>query len=80
MKKNKFENQQKEWPVLLNEFISEEEMMKTFNCGVGFSIIVNPKNLSKISKYFSKDYKPYVIGEISKNSKKIKLNGEINLS
>ena len=60
--------------------VNDFEMLKTFNCGVGFCIIINPRNLKKINKYFSKDYKPYVIGKISKNSKKIKLNGEINWS
>ncbi|WP_440919122.1 phosphoribosylformylglycinamidine cyclo-ligase [Candidatus Pelagibacter sp.] len=60
--------------------VNDLEMLKTFNCGVGFCLIVNPRNLKKINKYFSKDYKPYVIGKISKNSKKIKLNGKINWS
>ena len=60
--------------------VNDYEMLKTFNCGVGFCLIINPKNLKKINKYFSKDYKPYVIGKISKNSKKIKLNGKINWS
>ena len=60
--------------------VNDYEMLKTFNCGVGFCLIVNPRNLKKINKYFSKNYKPYVIGKISKNSKKIKLNGEINWS
>ena len=55
-------------------------MLKTFNCGVGFCLFINPRNLKKINKYFSKNYKPYVIGKISKNSKKIKLNGKINWS
>ena len=58
--------------------INDSEMIKTFNCGVGFCLIINPKNLKKINKYFSKDYKPYVIGKISKKMKKIKLNGKIN--
>ena len=60
--------------------VNDYEMLKTFNCGVGFCLIINPKNLKKINKYFSKDYKPYIIGKISKNSKKIKLNGKINWS
>ena len=60
--------------------VNDYEMLKTFNCGVGFCLIINPRNLKKINKFFSKDYKPYVIGKISKNSKKIKLNGKINWS
>ncbi len=60
--------------------INDYEMLKTFNCGVGFCLIISPKNLKKINKYFSKNYKPYVIGKISKNPKKIKLNGKINWS
>ena len=58
--------------------IKDKEMLKTFNCGVGFCIIINPKNLNKIKKYFSKDYKPYVIGKISKRLNKVKLNGRIS--
>ena len=60
--------------------VNDFEMLQTFNCGVGFCLIINPRNLKKINKYFSRDYKPYVIGKISKNSKKIKLNGKINWS
>ena len=58
--------------------ISDTEMLKTFNCGVGFCIIVNPKNLQKIKKFFSKKYEPYIIGKISKNYKKIKINEKIS--
>ena len=58
--------------------ISDEEMLKTFNCGVGFCLIINPKNLKKINKYFSKEFKPYVIGKIIKDKNKIKLNAKIN--
>ena len=58
--------------------INDNEMLKTFNCGVGFCLIISPKNLKKINKYFSKDFQPYVIGKISKNSKKVKLNGKID--
>jgi len=58
--------------------ISDEEMLKTFNCGVGFCLIVERKNLKKIDKFFSKEYKPYVIGKISEDKNKVKLNGSIN--
>jgi len=53
--------------------ISDIEMLKTFNCGVGFCIIIDKKNIEKIRKSFSKEYKPYVIGYISKNKKKMNL-------
>ena len=60
--------------------ISDEEMLKTFNCGVGFCIIINPKNLKKIKRYFSKDFKPYLIGKIDNGKNKVKLNARINWS
>ena len=63
---------------LKNNGISDKEMLKTFNCGVGFCIIVESKNLKKISKFFSKEYKPYVIGKILNCKNKVKLNGSIN--
>ena len=53
-------------------------MLKTFNCGVGFCLIVNSKKFDKIKKLFIKEYKPYVIGKISKGKTKVKLNGSIN--
>jgi len=59
--------------------ISNKEMLKTFNCGVGFCLIINPKKLNKIKGYFTNNFKPYVIGKITKNFKeKIKLNGSVN--
>ena len=63
---------------LKKNHISDEEMLKTFNCGVGFCIIINQKNLDKIKKFFTKEYKPYVIGKITSNTKNIRLNEKIN--
>ena len=63
---------------LKNNGISDKEMLKTFNCGVGFCLIIESKNLKKINKFFSKGYKPYIIGKISEGKKKVKLNGSIN--
>ena len=58
--------------------ISDKEMLKTFNCGVGFCLIIKPKNLKKINSFFSKDFKPYVIGKIINGKNKINLNGKID--
>ena len=58
--------------------INDSEMLKTFNCGVGFCIIIDEKNLKKINKYFNKKFKPYVIGKIISGKNKIKLNEKIN--
>ena len=63
---------------LFKNGISENEMLKTFNCGVGFCLIIKPKDYKKIKKYFSKNFEPYVIGKISKGENKVKLNGSIN--
>jgi len=57
--------------------ISDQEMLKTFNCGVGFCLIVKKNNLNKIKKYFSKEYMPYEIGFISKNKKKLNIYNKI---
>ena len=53
--------------------ISDDEMMKTFNCGVGFCLLVKRKNIKKIKKFFSRKFLPYEIGNISKSTKRINL-------
>jgi phosphoribosylformylglycinamidine cyclo-ligase len=62
---------------LKSKNISDHEMMKTFNCGIGFCLIVSEKNITKIKKVFSKKFTPYQIGFISNNNKKIKLINSI---
>ena len=57
--------------------IKDREMLKTFNCGVGFCLIINPKKFKKVTSYFSKEYKPYVIGKISSGKSKVKLNDKV---
>jgi len=60
--------------------IEDKEMLKTFNCGVGFCLIIKPKNLHRIGKFFTKEFKPYVIGKITSGKNKVKLNGKIDWS
>ena len=55
-------------------------MLKTFNCGVGFCLIIKKKNFLKVLKIFLKRYKPYIIGKILKNKKKIILKDRVDWS
>ena len=63
---------------LKSKGVSEKEMLKTFNCGIGFCLIIKPYNFQKIIKFFPKEYRPYVIGKITKNFNKVKLSGKIS--
>ncbi len=62
---------------LKSKNLSDHEMLRTFNCGVGFCLIIDKKNKKKIKNFFSKEFKPYEIGYVSKNSKKLKLYNSI---
>ena len=57
--------------------INEKEMLKTFNCGVGFCLIVKKSKVKTIKNFFLNKYKPYMIGEIIKGKKKVKFNEKI---
>jgi len=57
--------------------ISDSEMLKTFNCGVGFCLIVNKLYVKKIEKVFSTNFKPYQIGFISKEDFRVKTLGKL---
>ena len=58
--------------------ISDYEMLRTFNCGVGFIIVIDKNKFKKIRKFFKKEYMPYIIGEIIEGKSKVLLNGKIN--
>ena len=62
---------------LMKKNIKEVEMLKTFNCGVGFCLIANKKNFKKIYNIFPINYKPYPIGFVSKGNFKIKPFGKL---
>ena len=58
--------------------ISDNEMIKTFNCGVGFCLIINENKFYQVKRFFSKKFKPYIIGKISKGNKKTKIIEKID--
>ncbi len=55
--------------------ISTGEMYRTFNMGIGFIIVVDKKYFSKVKSFLEKyiDEKFYVIGEIEKGIKKVRI-------
>ena len=57
--------------------VVDSEMLKTFNCGVGFCLITNKRNVKKIRKIFSKEYQPYQIGFMTKEKLKIRTFGKL---
>jgi len=64
---------QKIFSWLKSKNISDKEMLRTFNCSVGFCIITKKSNYKKIKKYFSKNYSPYQIGFISEDNRQLNL-------
>ena len=45
--------------------IDEEEMLKTLNCGIGMILVINHRDVKKISKFLEKKNEDfYIIGEI----------------
>ena len=58
--------------------VSDHEMLKTFNCGVGFCLVTKKVNVNKVKRYFNKEFEPYIIGQFIKNKReKILFNEKI---
>ena len=63
---------------LKNKGISDSEMIKTFNCGVGFCIVTEMKNINKIKREFKSSFEPYILGKCIKDKRnKILFNEKI---
>ena len=62
---------------LKSKNISDNEMLRTFNCGVGFCLFIKKKNYIKIKKHFSNNFMPYEIGYISKDNVRLKLHNNL---
>ena len=62
---------------LKSKNISDKEMLRTFNCGVGFCLFIKKNNYKKVRKYFTKKFLPYEIGFISKDKNRLKLYNKL---
>ena len=61
-----------------NGNISDEEMLRTFNCGVGFNIVVSRKDKDAVMNYINQFYDCYEIGTIETGSSKVKFENRMN--
>ncbi len=59
--------------------ISEKEMVRTFNLGVGLTVVAKKEYAKEIIKHVKKKkINAYIIGEIIKGNKDVIINGEFN--
>ena len=57
--------------------VSDGEMLRTFNCGVGFNIVVDEHDKDMVMEHVSKYYDCYEIGRIIAGDEKIRFTGKI---
>ena len=58
--------------------ITEEEMLRTFNCGVGFNLVVSPDKKDDVIRHVQKWYPCYEIGTIEKGDTRSAFRGRIS--
>lgn len=51
--------------------ISDEEMLRTFNCGVGLCIVVREKDVGAVMRHISEHYDCYEIGRIRSGEERV---------
>lgn len=51
--------------------ISDEEMLRTFNCGVGFNVVVAQKDKDMVMRHINQFYNCYEIGLIEEGVHKV---------
>lgn len=58
--------------------VRDEEMLHTFNCGVGFNLVVGEEHKDFVIKHVSQFYDCYEIGRITRDTRKIRFVNRIN--
>lgn len=60
--------------------VSDEEMLRTFNCGVGLCMVVKEEKKDMVIRHISRYYDCYEIGRIGKGSRKIRMINSVDWS
>lgn len=60
--------------------ISDEEMLRTFNCGIGLCIVVKEEKKDMAARHISQYYDCYEIGRIKKGDRKTRLINSVDWS
>lgn len=60
-----------------NGNISDDEMLRTFNCGVGLIIITSQKDKKEVMRHVGETYDCYEIGAIEKGDTKVAFEGKL---
>ena len=58
--------------------VNDNEMLRTFNMGVGFILVVPPETKQQVIDHVNKFYSCYEIGKIKKSTEKISFVGRLN--
>lgn len=58
--------------------IDEQEMLKTFNCGVGFIVIVSPQEKNGVLEHINRYFHCYQIGYVVQGKKRIQFNHHLS--
>ena len=61
-----------------NGNISDDEMLRTFNCGAGLIIVTSQKDKSAVMKHIGETYDCYEIGKIGAGESKVVFEGRLN--
>ncbi len=61
-----------------NGNISDEEMLRTFNCGVGFNVVVAQKDKDTVMKHINQFYDCYEIGRVENGDVKVRFENRMN--
>ena len=70
----------KKSPISINLIVSDTYKAKGLGFADQYKIKKKVFNFKKVTKFFTKEFKPYVIGEIIKGRNKVKLNRKIDWS